>query len=173
MSDDWRIRLARGGDAEAMSKVEADAAALFDSDPTLADITLPPPRDPNAYRAIVARGHSLVVEAGDSVVGFAACRAYGRELHLHELSVAVSWQGKGIGAALLEAVAIDARNAGMRAVTLETFIDVAWNAPFYARHGFELVEDVATHPRLAVELDGAVEAGLPRERRCAMIRFIC
>ena len=34
-----------------------------------------------------------------------------------------------------------ARASGLAAVTLTTFRDVPWNAPFYRRVGFEVVDD--------------------------------
>ena len=169
---DWSLRLARPWDAGAMTQVETDAARLFASEPSLAGITMPPARPPEAYAALIAERHCLVAVADTKVIGLAACRPCGRELHLHELSVASAYQGRGVGTRLLHAVAVDARNAGFRAVTLNTFRDIAWNAPFYARHGFVEIGDIAAHPRLQAALEAAVAAGLPRERRCAMIRFL-
>lgn len=121
---------------------------------------------------MIRAGHSLSATVNEAVVGFAASRAYGRELHLHEMSVARAFQGRRIGTTLLKALQIDARNSGLRAITLNTFRDVPWNAPFYARHGFVIVEDLDAHPRLAESLVRAEAVGLPVERRCAMINFL-
>lgn len=170
MSDlDWSLRLARSEDAPKFAEVEEDAARLFGSEASLADIAMPPARSAEQYRAIIDQRQSLSATCDDEVVGFAAARPAGRELHLHELSVALAFQRRGIGATLLRALKIDARNAGFGAITLHTFRDVAWNAPFYARYGFVEVEQVRDHPRLAAGLEAAVAAGLPRDRRCAMI----
>ena len=168
----WRIRLARSEDVAALPAIEEDAAELLAEEPSLAGIVLPEARDPQTYGTMIAGGHSLVAERDGTAIGFAATRAYGRELHLHELSVARAAQRQGIGTRLLLAVTVEAKNAGFRAVTLNTFRDIAWHAPFYARHGFALLEELDAHPRLAANLEAAVEAGLPRERRCAMIRFL-
>ena len=81
-------------------------------------------------------------------------------------------QGQGVGAVLLRACLVDAANSGFRAVTLTTFRDVAWNGPFYSRIGFAEVEDLKAHPRLAKELAEEAAAGLPPERRTAMIHFL-
>lgn len=166
----WRIRLAQQGDADAMSLVEDDAARLFATEPSLQGLALPTARTPKVYREIISQGRCLVAMDGDEMIGFAACRAFSREIHLHELSVREASQGKGVGRRLLYAVEADARASGYCALTLNTFRDVAWNAPFYARHGFVEVEDLASHPRLKAAMDAAVDAGLPRERRCAMIK---
>ena len=170
MSDlDWSLRLAHPEDAPKFAEVEEDAARLFDSEASLAGIAMPPPRTAGQYRAIIDQRQSLSATCDGEIVGFAAARPAGRDLHLHELSVALAFQRRGIGSTLLRALKIDARNAGFGAITLHTFRDIAWQAPFYARHGFIEVERLEDHPRLAAALEAAAQAGLPRERRCAMI----
>lgn len=168
----FSIRLSRSGDATAFTEVETEAAQLLVAEPSLAGIPVPPSRSADEYREMIAQRHCLSAVAGDEVVGFAATRRHGRELHLHELSVGSDFQRKGIGATLLRGLKIDAHNAGIRAITLHTYRDVPWNAPFYARHGWRAIEDLSAHPRLAAGQDAAVAFGLPRERRCAMICFL-
>ena len=169
---EFSIRLARPDDAEAYHRVEEDAATLLHEEPSLAGIPLPPSGTADHYRSVIAKGNCLSATVGDEVVGFAASGRLGRELHLHELSVARAHQGKCIGATLLRALAIDARNCGMRAITLNTYRDIPWNGPFYARHGFVEVENFEGREHLAESLEAAVALGLPRERRCAMIKFL-
>jgi GNAT superfamily N-acetyltransferase len=55
--------------------------------------------------------------------------------HLEEMDVLPEHAGQGLGAALIEAVCSWAHTRGFDAVTLSTFRDVPWNAPFYPRHG--------------------------------------
>ena len=58
------------------------------------------------------------------------------------MSVSPAHRGARIGAALIDHVAGLARASGRSAVTLTTFRDIPWNAPYYARLGFrELAED--------------------------------
>lgn len=163
MSGAWSLRLARSEDAGAFHRVEDDAAELLRSAPELAGIAIPPSRSEDNYALLIRRGHCLSAIAGEQVIGFAAAAPKGREIHLHELSVARSWQRRRIGATLLEALAIDARNSSFRAITLTTFRDIAWNAPFYAAHGFVEVANGG---------DSAVEDGAPDPPRCAMIRLL-
>lgn len=169
---DFSIRLARPEDAEAFSRVEDDAAGLLREEPSLKDVPVPPSESPEHYRALIGKGNCLAATRQGTVVGFAAAGRIGRELHLHELSVARSAQRLGIGATLLEALAIDARNCGLSAITLNTYRDVPWNGPFYARHGFVEVENFEGRPLLSASLAAAVKAGLPQERRISMIRFL-
>jgi predicted N-acetyltransferase YhbS len=106
------------------------------------------------------------------MAGFLVNEPFRRELHIWEFNVHPDFQQKGIGAGLMRACMIDARNSSFSAVTLTTFRDVAWNAPFYARLGFEEVSALDAHPRLAGELALEADHGLPIERRCAMIAFL-
>lgn len=168
----FSIRLARPEDAEGFHAVEEDAAQLLAGEPSLAGIPVPPSNSAEEYRNMIVQRHCLTAVSDERIVGFAATRRHGRELHLHEISVATAFQRQRIGATLLRALKIDARNAGVRAITLHTYRDIPWNAPFYARHGFEIIQDLAAYPRLAAGQDAAVDFGMPRERRCAMIAFL-
>ena len=60
--------------------------------------------------------------------------------YVEQIDVLPSHARRGIGAALLAAVAGLARARGWPALTLSTFKDVPFNAPYYARLGFEPVE---------------------------------
>lgn len=139
----FSIRLARPEDAEGYRAVEDDAAQLLANEPSLVGIPVPPSRSAEEYRGMIAQRHCLTAVSGEAVVGFAATRRIGRELHLHEISVATAFQRQRIGTTLLRALKIDARNAGVQAITLHTYRDIPWNAPFYARHGFEIIQDLA------------------------------
>ena len=169
---DWSLRLARLDDAEAMPPIESAAGELFKQVEGLADIagtqTLPVDR----LKRYIRKGHCLVAHVGDAMAGFLVNEPFRRELHIWECDVHPDFQQKGIGAGLIRACLIDARNSGFSAVTLTTFRDVPWNAPFYARLGFEEVSALDAHPRLAGELALEADHGLPIERRCAMIAFL-
>ncbi|MEL6487947.1 MAG: GNAT family N-acetyltransferase, partial [Pseudomonadota bacterium] len=154
---DFSIRLARADDAAAFHEVEKDAAQLLQNEPSLLGIPPLPITSADEYRSMIAQGHCLSALSGDQVVGYAATRRHGREIHLHELSVATAFQRRRIGATLLNALKIDARNSGVRAITLHTFRDIDWNAPFYQRHGWIIIEDLTTHPRLASGNQWAIE----------------
>jgi GNAT superfamily N-acetyltransferase len=57
--------------------------------------------------------------------------------------------GNGLGRRLIQAVVARAREAGVPRLTLTTFRDVPFNAPFYARLGFRIVDEPHLCPRLA------------------------
>jgi GNAT superfamily N-acetyltransferase len=168
----FSIRLARPEDAEALPGIEREATTAFADDPDSAAIDPARVIPADEHRRLIARGHCLIAEAQGDIVGFLAARPCGREVHIQEMDVLPRWQGQGIGAVLLRACLIDAGNAGFRAVTLTTFRDLPWNGPFYTRIGFVEVEDLTAHPRLAGEIAAEIEAGLPAQRRIAMIHFL-
>ena len=168
----WSLRLARPQDADSMPAIELAAARLFMDDPDLSNIDFSDTWEPAELRQMIAKGHCLVVHVHDEMAGFLVSEPFRRELHIWEIDVHPDYQGRGIGAGLIRACQVDARNCGYNAITLTTFRDLAWNAPFYRRLGFVEITDLAAYPRLNSELQEEAEAGFPLERRCAMINFL-
>ena len=169
---DWHIRLAREEDAEFLPAIELAAGQLFRTIEGLDGVAGMHAIPADHQRRYIRKGHCLVAEVEGERIGFLSTEPCGRELSIREFSVHPDWQGQGVGSVMLRACGIDARNAGFSAITLTTFVDVPWNAPFYSRHGFVRIEDPDAHPRLRDEIETEVAHGLPRERRCAMIRFL-
>lgn len=149
----WSLRLARPADAAAMP-----------------DITPDSPRTAEDYARLIRKGHSLVSHVGDALAGVLLAEPFRRELHIWELSVRPAYRRRGIGRGLVRAALIDARNTGVKALTLTT--DREDGAPFFAQLGFEEVTALDAHIRLAGELAVEVDNGLAPERRCAMICFL-
>lgn len=169
---DFSIRLAREEDAEHLPAIELAASKLFDTIEGLSHSAGRQALPAAVQRALIRKGHSLVAEADGRIIGFLSTEVHRRELHIREFSVLPEMQRKSVGSVLLRAVEIDARNSGFDALTLTTFADVPWNAPFYARRGFEIVLDVESHPRLHDEIARELEDGLAPNSRCAMIKFL-
>ncbi|MGZ8751446.1 MAG: GNAT family N-acetyltransferase [Acidimicrobiia bacterium] len=119
-------------------------------------------------RLWVAVAGNPVGEAGDVVVGFALGVWCGDDAHLQELDVLPEWGCRGIGRRLVsEVIAWAGRNHRER-VTLTTFADVAWNAPFYARLGFSIVPATAWTDALRAVWEHEREMGLPMDQRVVM-----
>lgn len=72
-------------------------------------------------------------------VGYILVELIGDDAHIEQVTVHPDHAGKRLGAGLIDAVAVWARGEGIRALTLTTFQDVPWNAPYYARIGFRIV----------------------------------
>jgi GNAT superfamily N-acetyltransferase len=78
------------------------------------------------------------IECAGQRVGFVITKRVGESLHLEHLYVLPEWQGRGIGAAVLEHVFAEA-NASNLPVHVGALRESASNR-FYMRHGFRLVE---------------------------------
>jgi GNAT superfamily N-acetyltransferase len=83
----------------------------------------------------------VVFAAGDPPVGFVSVEVVDGYAHIDQLSVLTGHGGQGTGRALLDEVVRWARRVELAGVTLTTFRDVPWNAPFYRRVGFAVVDD--------------------------------
>jgi predicted DCC family thiol-disulfide oxidoreductase YuxK/GNAT superfamily N-acetyltransferase len=73
-------------------------------------------------------------------VGFAVASVVGGGAHLEELDVLPEAGRRGIGTLLVTTVCAWAEAQGFSTITLSTFRDVPWNAPFYERLGFRRLQ---------------------------------
>jgi GNAT superfamily N-acetyltransferase len=165
------IRPARPEDAQALPAIERDAGRSFLAIPDLAWIASGSVMSVDEHLPRIVEGTAWVAEEAEAgVIGFLSAEAVGVDLHIWEAAVRSAFQQHGIGARLFGAAFDHARAAGLTAVTLTTFRDVAWNAPFYARNGFAIVEAGDLDERLAGLLRQEADWGMPR--RCAMRRRV-
>ncbi|PRY61465.1 ribosomal protein S18 acetylase RimI-like enzyme [Knoellia remsis] len=157
------IRFATAADLPGLAAVEASGDAL--SETVFGPLDWPPPAT-GEWRA-AQPGFLLVT--GDPVVGFAHVLVIEGHWHLEQLVVDPAHGRRGLGSALLDAVCREVASRGGESVTLRTYADVPWNAPFYARHGFT---EVASEPAWMAPLRATEERiGLMRHgRRIAMHR---
>jgi GNAT superfamily N-acetyltransferase len=85
---------------------------------------------------------AMVLVAGRPAVGFACVEIVDGEAHLWQLSVHPDAAGRGVGTELIQSACGWARAEGYTAMTLTTFRDVPWNAPFYERMGFRVIDEL-------------------------------
>jgi len=88
--------------------------------------------------------------------------------HVEQVSVAPSHAHRRLGAALIDHLAAVAGTP----LTLTTFRDVPWNAPYYERLGFTVVEPADQGPELASLVGREAEAIPGDAPRVAMRREI-
>lgn len=165
-----RIRTARNSDLTVMRDIERDAGGLFREIgmPEIADDE-PLPLDELARyqeddRAWVAADDSDVPAAylvADVVDG---------DLHIEQVSVHPRAARRGIGRALLDHAAVAAAGRGLRGLTLTTFAEVPWNAPYYARCGFRVLDDSELSPGMRAIREREIAHGLHRWPRVFMRR---
>ena len=171
MPDPPRIRPARRDhrELEQLQAVEARAGTLFSAIgmPEVAE------DDPPTVAELLAAHVLLVaVDPDDRPVGYARVEVVDGHAHLEQLSVDPAFGRRGIGAALLEAVILVARERGDREVTLTTFRDVAFNAPYYERHGFQRVPDAERSVALVELVAAEAGHGLDPAQRVVMRRRV-
>ena len=108
-----------------------------------------------------------MVEVEGEVVGYLAATISDDRLHIDEVDVLRAYQGRGLGRRLLQTAADHARGAGMKRLTLTTFRDVPWNAPFYASFGFR--EWAPEEAPASIRQSLTYEAAKGLQNRCAMV----
>ena len=165
----FNIRRARSADAAALPDIERSAAELFRLDHELAwlaDSDVAPVTQ--HLRAIEQMCVWVAATADQQPAGFLRALEIDRQLHIDELSVSLAFQGQGMGRALVSTAIEHARLSELDAVTLTTFRDLPWNAPFYQRMGFVLLTPEDSTPHLLEALNGEMTHGFPGKRRCAM-----
>ncbi|GAA1029283.1 GNAT family N-acetyltransferase [Virgisporangium ochraceum] len=91
-------------------------------------------------------------------------------LHIEQVSVHPRAARQGIGRRLIEHAALYARQHGLAGLTLTTFADVPWNAPYYERCGFRVVPDEELTPGLRAVRRNEAAHGLDRWPRVVMHR---
>jgi GNAT superfamily N-acetyltransferase len=166
------VRPAEAGDVAAMHAVSAAAGRRFAEvdDPRIAERAGDPPLAAEALAAWVAAGRAWVAVDAGVVTGFLVADVVDGDAHVEEVSVDPAAHGRGLGTALLAAVAEAAAGWGSGAVTLTTFRDVAWNLPFYERRGYVVLGPGEIGPELAARLRDEAAAGLDPALRVCMRR---
>lgn len=153
------VRVAEPEDLPRLAAIEAEADRQF---APLLDISgwgEPPTGEQRAE-------HGTLLVIGHPAAGFAhVLDPRGGDAHFEQLCVRPPAQRRGLGARLLHAAYGIALDAGADRLTLTTFADVPWNAPWYARHGFEPMPEPLPAALAAVreaECRCGLDAGGPR-----------
>jgi predicted N-acetyltransferase YhbS len=160
------IGLAVSDEIPALQEIERRAASLFRTHPQIASLDL---EDTPAelFARSQAAGMLWVARVGGRPVGFALVEDFGTSHHLQELDVAPEYGRQGIGSSLVRKV-VEAAAAKGVPVTLCTFSEVPWNAPFYERLGFVRLSPIDLEPALRDRVREETERGVPAEIRVAM-----
>ncbi|MFN0122692.1 MAG: GNAT family N-acetyltransferase, partial [Blastocatellia bacterium] len=148
--------------------IEVAAARLFLQYEATAHLS-PAPRSAEELR-LAYENHLLwvAVSSVEKTAGFAMARMLDGAAHLEELDVHPDHGRQGIGSSLVRAVCDQARALGIGRVTLTTFRDIPWNAPFYQRLGFRVLREKELPAALRQLVEKEERHGLPREMRVVM-----
>jgi GNAT superfamily N-acetyltransferase len=163
------IRLAAPEDAHLLPAIETSAAQAFRMIAELSWLAESPPMSIARHSQLIALSTCWVaLDAENRPQGFLSAEHHGNDLHIYELSVMQSMQGQGTGRRLIAAAMDYARSTRLSFVTLTTFTNVPWNAPFYSRMGFQTKATKDLDQRLAAILSEEYKHGFAPKSRCAM-----
>ena len=168
----FRIRSALERDIPSLPDIERRAAALYCDRAEQFGIT------PEALQRVTSedvlscarregRLWVATITSGE-VVGFALVLMVDGLAHLKEVDVLPDHGRQGIGTALVRTVCRWAERHGIPAVTLSTFREVPWNAPFYARLGFQPVSPTEVSAGHVELMDREKDRGLRSDHRVLM-----
>lgn len=109
----------------------------------------------------------VAVNEQDEPIGFALVELLEGLVHLEELDVLPAYGRRGIGTKLVRSICDWATRQNLP-VTLTTFRDIPWNAPFYARCGFEILAEDELSPALQARVAEEIAHGWPADLRVVM-----
>lgn len=165
-----RIRPVRAAELDVLRDIERAAGQCF------RDVGMPEIADDEPFPVEVLAGYQRAgrawvgVDGTDRPIAYLLTDPVDGNVHVEQVSVHPDHARRGVGRALLEHVAVRAAAAGVPALTLTTFVEVPWNAPYYRRCGFHVVEESRWTPGLRAIREREAEHGLDRWPRVAMRR---
>lgn len=112
----------------------------------------------------------VAADRADLPVGYLLAEQLAGNLHIEQVSVHPVAARRGVGRQLIEHLAEVAVRNGVPALTLTTFAEVPWNAPYYQRCGFRILAADELSPGLRAVRAREAEHGLDRWPRVCMRR---
>ncbi|MGW4870633.1 GNAT family N-acetyltransferase [Streptomyces chartreusis] len=165
-----RIRPVTSDELPVLQDIERAAGAPF-RDLGMAAVADDEPPTPEVLERYRRAGRAWAAHDGDGPpVAYLICEPVDGALHIEQVSVHPDAARRGVGRALLEYAADRAREEGLAGLTLTTFTEVPWNAPYYARLGFRTLEEAELTPGLRKIRAHEAELGLDRWPRVCMRR---
>ncbi|MFJ4961572.1 Acetyltransferase (GNAT) family protein [Streptomyces sp. ADI96-02] len=169
-----RIRSARRSDLPLLQDIERAAgepfrtlgmASVADDDPPPLDLLESYRRAGRCWVAV-----DPLSPASDRPLGYVIADPVDDALHIEQVSVDPVAARRGIGRALIGHLAAPAADQGLTALTLTTFTEVPWNAPYYARIGFRILPEHELTDGLRTIRAEEAQHGLDRWPRVCMRR---
>jgi GNAT superfamily N-acetyltransferase len=164
------IRAVRFGELPLLREIERAAGECFRDIgmPEIADDEPPAPQE--LARHLRAGLVWVAVDEHDAPVGCRVAAPVDGDLHVEQVSVHPDSARRGIGRALIDHLADRAAARGVPALTLTTFTEVPWNAPYCARCGFRPLRERELGPGLREIRRREAAHGLDRWPRVCMRR---
>lgn len=166
------VRLLRQSDLAALQEIERRAgeafrgigmAAIADDDPPSLD-------ELSVYQRA---GHGWVVtDDQDCPIGYLLVEVVDGAAHIEQVSIDPDYGRRRLGVLLVDAAEEWARRQGMKWMTLTTYAEVPWNAPYYERLGFQALQPDELTEGLATVRRREAQRGLDTWPRVAMRRAV-
>ncbi|MBQ1047242.1 GNAT family N-acetyltransferase [Micromonospora sp. C51] len=167
-----RIRAVRQDELPVLQGIERAAGLCF-RDVGMPQIADDEPLPLDVLGRYQGAGHAWVAtDATDEPVGYLIADLVDGNFHIEQVSVHPAVARRGIGRQLITHLADLALASGIPALTLTTFADVPWNAPYYARCGFQTLRERDLTPGLRAIRRREAAHGLDRWPRVCMRRSL-
>lgn len=165
-----QIRAVRTSELLVLQAIERAAGQPF-ADIGMAEIARSEPYPLPVLAASEQAGLLWVTaDEADEPVAYLMASVVDGCLHIDQVSVHPGSARRRLGRALLEHAAGRAAADGLAALTLTTFASVPWNAPYYRRCGFRVLDDEELTSGLRAIRHDEAELGLDRWPRVCMRR---
>ena len=168
----YGIRAALRDDLEVLPQIEREAAALFRGylrETGMSAAAFDDVSTVDALDSAMRAGRLWVATHRERPVAFAWVELVGGYAHLEEVDVHPAHARRGLGKALIDVVSAWAVSHRLPAITLTTFRDVPWNAPYYERLGFEVVDAARLSPAHAAIVRDEASRGFDPSKRVTMM----
>jgi GNAT superfamily N-acetyltransferase len=164
------IRDARTSDFDAMIEIELAAGEAFRGI-GMAAIADDPPADPDSLAEFMRSGVGWVeTDEVDHPVAYLLLEQIDDRAHIEQVTVHPDLARRGIGAALMETASTWSVGQQLRGLSLTTFADVAWNAPYYSRLGFTVLAERDWTDGIRARVVAETAHGLSAWPRVVMVR---
>jgi ribosomal protein S18 acetylase RimI-like enzyme len=157
-------------DVPRLQQIEVDAGEMFRTIGLDAIADDDPPLPESLLGYINTETIWVAISPTMGIIGYVTVSMVDGEAHIDQVSVVRAAARHRVGAALMDQVVVWAVNNAVASITLSTFRDVAWNAPYYQRLGFREIPDSECGPQLSKILSDEHVAGIAFAPRVAMRR---
>jgi GNAT superfamily N-acetyltransferase len=164
------IRPARADELPLLQDIENAAGEVFRTVGMDAVADHEPPSVAVLRRYLSAGTIWVSTDEHDHPIGYLVADVIDGNAHIEQVSVHPDHAGRRLGAGLVEQAVAWARQDGRPAITLTTFAELAWNAPYYERLGFRRLTQSEVTPGLRKVREAEAAIGLDDWPRVCMRR---
>lgn len=166
-----RMRLATLDDISQIAPMERAASEVFREIGMNAIADDAPFSDDVLEKAVADQRLWVATEYG-TLRAYLLAEFLPESLHIEQVTVHPDAAHRGIGAMLIQSVSGDARATALGKITLTTFENVPWNAPYYERLGFIDIDEAQWPVGIAEIVQAEKDRGLHAWPRVVMVREI-